>query len=170
MEELISREGCLGLVDIRLKEEVVPQVYDVSLVDEVFDGAFGGEGEDDVVMGEGVMVTSSSLEMLTNSCLGVDEEVSMRDRKGDSKIGLANTDDVLGLEGNVGHAQENQENSKTSIDYFCGPYSMVAIPDIFGSSLIFYEGSFFGEMKFSSLSCYQISQTSYPKFLLDKET
>ncbi|GJR31234.1 hypothetical protein Tco_1107466 [Tanacetum coccineum] len=35
-----------------------------------FDGAFGGDGEEDVVMGEGVVVTSSSLEMLTNSCLG----------------------------------------------------------------------------------------------------
>ncbi|GJZ88983.1 hypothetical protein Tco_0660765 [Tanacetum coccineum] len=36
----------------------------------VFDGAFGRDGEDDVVMGEGVVVTSSSLEMLTKSCLG----------------------------------------------------------------------------------------------------
>ncbi|GJX35137.1 hypothetical protein Tco_0246694 [Tanacetum coccineum] len=42
----------------------------MSCVDGVFDGAFGGEGEEDVVMGEGVVVTSSSLEMLTNSCLG----------------------------------------------------------------------------------------------------
>ncbi|GJU74810.1 hypothetical protein Tco_1266215 [Tanacetum coccineum] len=57
-------------VDVRvLEEEVVPKVDDVSLVDEVFDGAFGGEGEKDVVMGEGVVVTSSSLEMLKNSCL-----------------------------------------------------------------------------------------------------
>ncbi|GJU25718.1 hypothetical protein Tco_1164339 [Tanacetum coccineum] len=46
------------------------QVDDVSLVDGVFDGAFGGDGEEDVVMGEGVIVTSSSLEMLTKSCLG----------------------------------------------------------------------------------------------------
>ncbi|GJT79945.1 hypothetical protein Tco_1054287 [Tanacetum coccineum] len=30
----------------------------------------GALGEEEVVMGEGVMVTSSSLEMLTNSCLG----------------------------------------------------------------------------------------------------
>ncbi|GJR05767.1 hypothetical protein Tco_0528751 [Tanacetum coccineum] len=49
---------------------VVPKVDDVSLVDGVFDGAFGGEGEEDVVMGEGVVVTSSSLEILTNNCLG----------------------------------------------------------------------------------------------------
>ncbi|GJU18665.1 hypothetical protein Tco_1146631 [Tanacetum coccineum] len=37
---------------------------------EVLDGAFGGVGDEEVVMGEGVVVTSSSLEMLTNSCLG----------------------------------------------------------------------------------------------------
>nr|GEW45159.1 hypothetical protein [Tanacetum cinerariifolium] len=57
-------------VDVRvLEEEVVPKADDVSLVDGVFDGSFGGEGEEDVVMGEGVAVTSSSLEMLTISCL-----------------------------------------------------------------------------------------------------
>ncbi|GJY31559.1 hypothetical protein Tco_0415054 [Tanacetum coccineum] len=37
------------------KEEVVPKVDGVSLVDGVFDGAFGGDGEEDVVMREGVM-------------------------------------------------------------------------------------------------------------------
>ncbi|GJY47582.1 putative reverse transcriptase domain-containing protein [Tanacetum coccineum] len=38
---------------------------------EIFlDGAFGGVGDEEVVVGEGVVVTSSSLEMLTNSCLG----------------------------------------------------------------------------------------------------
>nr|GEV81470.1 hypothetical protein [Tanacetum cinerariifolium] len=52
------------------EEEVVPKVDDVFLVDGFFDGAFGKEGEKDVVMGEHVVVTSSSLEMLTNSCLG----------------------------------------------------------------------------------------------------
>nr|GEY11247.1 hypothetical protein [Tanacetum cinerariifolium] len=52
------------------EEEVVPKVDDVFLVDGVFDGAFGREGEEDVVMREGVVVTSSSLEMITNSCLG----------------------------------------------------------------------------------------------------
>nr|GFB00654.1 hypothetical protein [Tanacetum cinerariifolium] len=36
----------------------------------VFDGAFGGVGDEEVVVGEGVVVTSSSLDMLTNSCLG----------------------------------------------------------------------------------------------------
>ncbi|GJY69136.1 transcription factor bHLH114 [Tanacetum coccineum] len=34
------------------EEEVVPKVDDVSLVDGVFDGIFGGDGEEDVVMGE----------------------------------------------------------------------------------------------------------------------
>ncbi|GKF08830.1 hypothetical protein Tco_0043054 [Tanacetum coccineum] len=36
----------------------------------VFDGAFGGVRDEEVVVREGVVVTSSSLEMLTNSCLG----------------------------------------------------------------------------------------------------
>nr|GEY02455.1 hypothetical protein [Tanacetum cinerariifolium] len=38
--------------------------------DVVFDGAFRGFGDEKVVVGEGVVVTSSSLEMLTNRCLG----------------------------------------------------------------------------------------------------
>ncbi|GJW85547.1 hypothetical protein Tco_0158692 [Tanacetum coccineum] len=38
-------------------------------IDVVFDGALGALGEE-VVMGEGVVVTSSSLEILTNNCLG----------------------------------------------------------------------------------------------------
>ncbi|GJU32361.1 hypothetical protein Tco_1175950 [Tanacetum coccineum] len=39
-------------------------------VDMVFDGAFGGVRDEDVVVGEGVVVISSSLDMLINSCLG----------------------------------------------------------------------------------------------------
>ncbi|GJR67723.1 hypothetical protein Tco_0013788 [Tanacetum coccineum] len=67
----LSGSGCEGLRGFDSnEEEVVIKVDEVSLVDGVFDGAFGGEGEEDVVMGEGVVVTSSSLEMLTNSCLG----------------------------------------------------------------------------------------------------
>nr|GEX18647.1 retrovirus-related Pol polyprotein from transposon TNT 1-94 [Tanacetum cinerariifolium] len=43
-------------VDMRvLEEEIVPKVDDVSLVDGVFDGAFGRDGEEDVVMGEEAM-------------------------------------------------------------------------------------------------------------------
>ncbi|GJR51642.1 putative reverse transcriptase domain-containing protein [Tanacetum coccineum] len=41
-----------------------------SFEDGVLDGAFGGVGDEEVVVGEGVVVISSSLEMLTNSCLG----------------------------------------------------------------------------------------------------
>ncbi|GJS09270.1 hypothetical protein Tco_0366066 [Tanacetum coccineum] len=52
------------------EEEVVPKVDDVSLVDGVFEGTFGGDGEEDVVMGESVVLASSSLEMLAKSCLG----------------------------------------------------------------------------------------------------
>ncbi|GJZ85317.1 hypothetical protein Tco_0650656 [Tanacetum coccineum] len=39
------------------EEEVVPKVDDVSLVDGVFDGAFGGDGDEDFVIGEGVRKT-----------------------------------------------------------------------------------------------------------------
>ncbi|GKC03660.1 hypothetical protein Tco_0995270, partial [Tanacetum coccineum] len=36
------------------EEEVVPKVDDVSLVDGVFDGAFGGDGDEDFVIGKGL--------------------------------------------------------------------------------------------------------------------
>ncbi|GKD41878.1 hypothetical protein Tco_1266523, partial [Tanacetum coccineum] len=52
------------------EEEVVPKVDDVSMVDGVFDGAFSRDGEEDFVMGEGVVVSFSSLDMFTKSCLG----------------------------------------------------------------------------------------------------
>nr|GEW45134.1 reverse transcriptase domain-containing protein [Tanacetum cinerariifolium] len=45
-------------------------VLDKMEVDVVFYGAFGGVRDEEVVVGEGVVVTSSLLEMLTNSCLG----------------------------------------------------------------------------------------------------
>nr|GEW79775.1 hypothetical protein [Tanacetum cinerariifolium] len=50
--------------------DIVPKIDDVSLVDGVFDGAFGGDGEEDFVMGEGVVVLSSLLDISTKSCLG----------------------------------------------------------------------------------------------------
>ncbi|GJU45363.1 hypothetical protein Tco_1202629 [Tanacetum coccineum] len=40
------------------------------LMDVVFDGAFRGVGDEEVVVREGVVVISSSLDMLTNNCLG----------------------------------------------------------------------------------------------------
>nr|GEY91986.1 hypothetical protein [Tanacetum cinerariifolium] len=55
---------------LEIRSQVVPKVDDISLVDGVFDGAFGGDREKDFVMGEVVVVESSSLEMLTKSCLG----------------------------------------------------------------------------------------------------
>nr|GEW44600.1 hypothetical protein [Tanacetum cinerariifolium] len=69
-DKLQGRDEFRVEVDVRvLEEEAVPKVAGVSLMDEVFDGAFGGECGEDVVMREGMVVTSSSLEMLTNSCL-----------------------------------------------------------------------------------------------------
>ncbi|GJZ74048.1 hypothetical protein Tco_0638194 [Tanacetum coccineum] len=49
---------------------VEERVDDVSLVDGVFNGAFGGDGEEDFVMGEGVIVSSSLLDRYTKSILG----------------------------------------------------------------------------------------------------
>ncbi|GKE95668.1 hypothetical protein Tco_1580523, partial [Tanacetum coccineum] len=51
-------------------EDVLSWLEEVLFMDGVFDGAFGGVGVEEVVVGEGVVVTYSSLEMLTNSCLG----------------------------------------------------------------------------------------------------
>nr|GEV36778.1 hypothetical protein [Tanacetum cinerariifolium] len=42
----------------------------VPSVDVVFDATFGGVRDEEVVVGEGVVVISSSLDMLTNSCRG----------------------------------------------------------------------------------------------------
>ncbi|GJU29635.1 hypothetical protein Tco_1173224 [Tanacetum coccineum] len=42
----------------------------VGKIDPVFDGAFSRDGEEDFVMGEGVIVSSSSLDRSTKSCLG----------------------------------------------------------------------------------------------------
>ncbi|GJW14396.1 hypothetical protein Tco_0018529 [Tanacetum coccineum] len=43
----------------------------------VFVGAFDGDGEEDFVMGEGVVVSSSSLERSTKSCLsGIMERIN----------------------------------------------------------------------------------------------
>nr|GEV45857.1 hypothetical protein [Tanacetum cinerariifolium] len=49
---------------------VVPKIDDVSLVDGVFDGAFGGDGDEDFVIGEGVVVSSSSVVKSINYLLG----------------------------------------------------------------------------------------------------
>ncbi|GJW13884.1 hypothetical protein Tco_0018017 [Tanacetum coccineum] len=57
---------------------VVPNKYEadqwkcdcVERIPSVLDGAFGGVKDEEVIVGEGMVVTSSSLEMLTNSCLG----------------------------------------------------------------------------------------------------
>nr|GEV87187.1 reverse transcriptase domain-containing protein [Tanacetum cinerariifolium]GEV89151.1 reverse transcriptase domain-containing protein [Tanacetum cinerariifolium] len=57
-------------VVIRHQEDVFSWLDEVRLVDVVFNGAFRGVKYEEVVVGEGVVVISSSLEMLTNSCLG----------------------------------------------------------------------------------------------------
>ena len=49
---------------------MVPKVEEVSLVEGVFDGAFGGDGDEDFVMLIGVVGSSSPLERSTKSCLG----------------------------------------------------------------------------------------------------
>ncbi|GJT43475.1 reverse transcriptase domain-containing protein, partial [Tanacetum coccineum] len=56
----------LHLIRRRREEERINHLKQ----DQVFDGAFRGVGDEEVVVGEGVVVTSSSLEMLTNNYLG----------------------------------------------------------------------------------------------------
>nr|GEU39808.1 hypothetical protein [Tanacetum cinerariifolium] len=71
-DQVVDLHGALKEYnDFKLSmSEVVPKVDDVSLVDGVFIGAFGGDGEEDFVMGECVVVSSLSLDMFTKSCLG----------------------------------------------------------------------------------------------------
>ncbi|GJZ27297.1 hypothetical protein Tco_0571550 [Tanacetum coccineum] len=52
------------------EDEVVPKVDDMSLVDGVLEGAFDGDGDEDFVIGEGVIVSSSSFIKSTKSFLG----------------------------------------------------------------------------------------------------
>ncbi|GJV91797.1 hypothetical protein Tco_1539610 [Tanacetum coccineum] len=55
----------------RIHRNVVKQRFKYRRrVDVVFDGAIGGVRDKEVVVGEGVVVISSSLDMLTNNCLG----------------------------------------------------------------------------------------------------
>ncbi|GKC10120.1 hypothetical protein Tco_1001730 [Tanacetum coccineum] len=74
-EYIAASETAMEAVEIRkfilgLEEDVFSWLDDVWLVDGVLDGAFGGVGDEEVVVGEGVVMISSSLEMLTNSYLG----------------------------------------------------------------------------------------------------
>ncbi|GJW16026.1 hypothetical protein Tco_0020159 [Tanacetum coccineum] len=53
----------------KLKRSRIP-IVKVSLVDGVFDGAFGGVGDEEVVVGEGVVRFSSAFVISTKSCFG----------------------------------------------------------------------------------------------------
>ncbi|GKC16903.1 hypothetical protein Tco_1013685, partial [Tanacetum coccineum] len=65
MQEEIHEFKCLVVWEL-----VPASSHSLVIVDVVFDGAFGGVRDEEVVVGEGVVVTSSSLDMLLNSCLG----------------------------------------------------------------------------------------------------
>ncbi|GJU07423.1 retrotransposon protein, putative, ty1-copia subclass [Tanacetum coccineum] len=52
------------------ENQVVPKVDDVSLVDGVFNGAFGGDGDEDFAIGEGVVASSYSWVRSINSFIG----------------------------------------------------------------------------------------------------
>ncbi|GJT38074.1 reverse transcriptase domain-containing protein [Tanacetum coccineum] len=69
VEKVVVIRSRRGIQDV-LKQRVQGLRRAWSFEDGVFDGAFGGVGDKEVVVGEGVVVTSSSLEMLTNNCLG----------------------------------------------------------------------------------------------------
>nr|GEZ40072.1 hypothetical protein [Tanacetum cinerariifolium] len=71
-----SAEGMMEIaVDLlrsmrNIRDVVKQRVQMIMRMDVVFNGAFGGVRDEEVVVGEGVVVISSSLDMLTNNCLG----------------------------------------------------------------------------------------------------
>ncbi|GJW89607.1 hypothetical protein Tco_0167160 [Tanacetum coccineum] len=56
------------------EDEVVPKVEDVSLVDGVFDGAFGGDGDEDFSIGEGFDLLSGLDDEACVEAMEVEEE------------------------------------------------------------------------------------------------
>ncbi|GKD38775.1 hypothetical protein Tco_1258982 [Tanacetum coccineum] len=66
----IGFEGLGGISMISSRKGLDSLGEGVSLEEGVFDGVFGGDGEEDLVIGEGVVVSSSSLDRSTKSCLG----------------------------------------------------------------------------------------------------
>ncbi|GJS87420.1 hypothetical protein Tco_0770056 [Tanacetum coccineum] len=60
-EKILKVVEVVVVVKVAKGYQELPKVDDVSLVDGVFDGAFGRDGDEDVVIGEGVVVSSSSL-------------------------------------------------------------------------------------------------------------
>ncbi|GKE46999.1 hypothetical protein Tco_1478257, partial [Tanacetum coccineum] len=68
---IIEERKKLTISRLPLDEEgVLSWLDEVSLVDGVFDGAFGGVGHEEVVVGEGVVRLSSSFVRSTKSCFG----------------------------------------------------------------------------------------------------
>ncbi|GKB10113.1 hypothetical protein Tco_0844036 [Tanacetum coccineum] len=66
---------------------VVPRRGEVGSFEDVLDGAFGGVGDEEVVVGEGVVVTSSSLEMLNTIVLEMMMRVRMVGLKAEEEDG-----------------------------------------------------------------------------------
>ncbi|GJX31156.1 hypothetical protein Tco_0241011 [Tanacetum coccineum] len=103
---LWSESGCEGLVGFDSNEkEVVPKLDDVSSVDGVFDGAFGGEGEEDVVIGEGVVVTENQTLVINRSLDPLNEDYielndlnkpfELRRNQGDDLMPTIKEDEVI---------------------------------------------------------------------------
>nr|GEY26983.1 hypothetical protein [Tanacetum cinerariifolium] len=127
------------------KYEVVPKVDDVSLVDGVFKGAFGGDGDKDFLIGEGVVVSPSSLVKSTTSFLsgmmvsliflkGLEEEIWVEAIKNlDSKRCLRKYKNVAGSIEKIVNCIENQEHTvKVFVTHGGGPLNREAVPDIYG--------------------------------------
>ncbi|GJT30059.1 hypothetical protein Tco_0910334 [Tanacetum coccineum] len=65
------KRWCVYRVGIRMqKEKERKKSFDVFLLDVVIEGAFRGVGDEEVVVGEGMVVISSSLDMLINNYVG----------------------------------------------------------------------------------------------------
>ncbi|GKE64450.1 hypothetical protein Tco_1518611, partial [Tanacetum coccineum] len=123
------------------EDEVVPKVDNVSLVDGVFDGAFGKDGYDDFVIGEGVKYKNNEekcgeddkendecdylIKMRVTNLVKHESEIK------DSKKCLAKCRKIAGSR--RGDSQLHRKSGKNSKDLVIpggSPLNKVAVPDI----------------------------------------
>nr|GEV83491.1 hypothetical protein [Tanacetum cinerariifolium] len=95
------------------EDEVVPNVQEVSLVDEVFDGAFGGDGDDDFVIRKGVVVSSSAFVKSTKSCLGgmVVSLIFLKGLEDEAWVEAMGVEGKFGAQGELGEKGVNSDDS-----------------------------------------------------------
>ncbi|GJZ54737.1 hypothetical protein Tco_0609930 [Tanacetum coccineum] len=97
------------------EDEVFSNVEEVSLVDGVFDGAFGGDGDEDVVIGEGVE-------------MALEKEAWVEAMKIENE---ENEDDGKSGEGDY-LIRRRRDTVKSLMTPVGDPINNLAVPDIFG--------------------------------------